>query len=226
MFNVASVVAGYGGNTVLHGISLVIAADERVGIFGHNGSGKSTLLRCLIGDMADMAGQVRFDGQLIVPGQVHRNVGLGIGFVPQSNNVFASLAVEHCLRIAGLNSRRPVADMFALFPTLHERRHQRAGSLSGGERQLLAVSMALMTRPRVLLLDEPTAGLSPLRAADVLDNLAHVSRAEKTGLILIEQNVLPALAVVDRTIVLRGGRVVFDGSTANLQREQDLWELF
>jgi branched-chain amino acid transport system ATP-binding protein len=226
MFDVTSVVAGYGGNTVLHGISLTIQANERVGIFGHNGSGKSTLLRCLVGDMAEMEGQISFAGRRVIPGQVHRNVRLGIGFVPQSNNVFASLAVEDCLRIAGLNSRRSLDDMFVLFPALRDRRRQRAGSLSGGERQLVAVSMALMTRPQVLLLDEPTAGLSPVRATEVLHNLEHVSRFENTGLVLIEQNVLPALAVVDRAIVLRGGRVVFDGSTAKLQREQDLWELF
>ena len=226
MFQVTDVIAGYAGNRVLNGVSVTIGAQERVGIFGHNGSGKSTLLRCLIGDIREMTGTVEFDGTPIVTGAVHRNVVLGIGFVPQSHNVFSDLAVEHCLSIAGLNSRRPVSDVYALFPLLQARRRQRAGSLSGGERQMLAVSMALMTRPRVLLLDEPTAGLAPLRASEVLDNLATVSRAEGTGLIVIEQNVLPALAVVDRAIVLRGGRVVYDGSTATLQGEHDLWELF
>ena len=226
MFQATDLVAGYAGNRVLKGVNVKIGAQERVGVFGHNGSGKSTLLRCLIGDIREMTGAVSFDGTPIVTGAVHRNVVLGIGFVPQSHNVFTDLAVEHCLSIAGLNSRRPVSDVYSLFPILQTRRRQRAGSLSGGERQMLAVSMALMTRPRVLLLDEPTAGLAPLRASEVLDNLAHVSRAEGTGLIVIEQNVLPALAVVDRAIVLRGGRVVYDGSTAKLQSEHDLWELF
>ena len=226
MFRASNLVAGYAGNRVLHGVSLAIGAQERVGIFGHNGSGKSTLLRCLIGDVREMAGMVSFDGTPIGKGAVHRNVLLGIGFVPQSRNVFSDLAVEHCLRIAGLNSRRPVGDVYALFPLLQARRRQRAGSLSGGERQMLAVSMALMTRPRVLLLDEPTAGLAPLRACEVLNNLATVSRTEGTGLIVIEQNVLSALAVVDRAIVLRAGRVVYDGGTAALQNEHDLWELF
>ena len=226
MFRAIDLVAGYAGNRVLHGISVEIGSQERVGIFGHNGSGKSTLLRALVGDVREMAGAVSFDGTPIVTGAVHRNVLLGIGFVPQSHNVFFDLAVEHCLSIAGLNSRRPVGDAYAMFPLLQARRRQRAGSLSGGERQMLAVSMALMTRPRVLLLDEPTAGLAPLRASEVLDNLASVSRAEGTGLIVIEQNVLPALAVVERAIVLRAGRVVYDGSTAGLQSEHDLWELF
>ena len=226
MFRASKLIAGYAGNRVLNGITVAIGAQERVGIFGHNGSGKSTLLRCLIGDVREMAGAVSFDGAAIVTGAVHRNVMLGIGFAPQSDNVFSNLAVEHCLSIAGLSSRRPVGDVYALFPLLQARRRQRAGSLSGGERQMLAVSMALMTRPRVLLLDEPTAGLAPLRASEVLDNLAAVSRAEGTGLIVIEQNVLPTLAVVDRAIVLRAGRVVYDGSTATLRSEHDLWELF
>lgn len=226
MFQATDIVAGYAGNTVLNGITVAIGAEERVGIFGHNGSGKSTLLRCLIGDVRETTGDVSFNGHPIVAGAVHRNVMLGIGFVPQSHNVFTDLAVEHCLRIAGLNSRRSPDDVYTLFPLLRARRRQRAGSLSGGERQMLAVAMALMTRPRILLLDEPTAGLAPLRATEVLDNLAAVSRTEATGLILIEQNVLPALAVVDRAIVLRSWRVVYDGSTAALRGEQDLWELF
>ena len=226
MFHVSDLVAGYDGNTVLHGIALAIGTDERVGIFGHNGSGKSTLLRCLIGDVPQMTGSVRFAEAPILPGAVARNVAHGIGFVPQSNNVFAGLTVEHCLRIAGLESKRPTADIFDTFPALAPRRRQRAGSLSGGERQMLAVGMALMTRPKILLLDEPTAGLAPLRAQEVLANLAHISRSQGTGVIVIEQNVLPALAVVDRAVVLRGGRVVYDGGTAKLQREQDLWELF
>ena len=164
MFRIIDLIAGYFGNTVLHEVTLEIGATERIGIFGHNGSGKSTLLRCLIGDVPQMRGTVSFAGQPITQGAVARNVAYGIGFVPQSDNVFAGLTVEHCLRIAGLASARPPAEIYDIFPVLRGRRRQLAGSLSGGERQMLAVGMALMTRPKVLLLDEPTAGLAPVRA--------------------------------------------------------------
>lgn len=227
MFNVQNLSARYGPLTAVNDVSLSFEAGKRTGIFGHNGSGKSTLLKCLVGGIDDVSGAVTFDAAPIVPAQVHRNVMLGIGFVPQVNNVFANLTVEQNLSIAGSKSGASFLDeAYALFPLLRERKAQLAGSMSGGEQQMLAVALALMTRPRVLLLDEPTAGLAPAVVKNVLASLAQINAELGTGLIIVEQNVLVTLDIVDRAIVLKGGRVVFDGPSEDLRAKEDLWAWF
>jgi branched-chain amino acid transport system ATP-binding protein len=225
-FRIAGLSAGYGGNTVVHGIDLEVSSDGCTAIFGHNGSGKSTLLKCMIGRISEVSGGVAFGGQEVVPGKVHLNVMLGIGFVPQTQNVFPNLSVEQCLRIAAM--RHPPMDLSVLdlFPAIASRRRQRAGSLSGGQQQMLAVAMALMTRPKVVLLDEPTAGLAPNLAEEVLAGLARINRETGTGIVIVEQNVMTALRMTERSIIMRGGRVAFDGPSADLRREEDLWTYF
>jgi len=225
-YEVVDLRAFYGGTEILKGITVMLGAGEKAGIFGHNGSGKSTLLKCLVGAIERVAGSVELIGRPIVANQVSRNVGFGIGVVPQTDNVFAGLTVEQCLRIAGRRSRRPIAEMFEFFPLLRPRLAQRAGSLSGGERQMLAVAMALMTEPRLILLDEPTAGLSPVAAEAALATLSRLNAELGTGLVIVEQNVLPTLRVVDRAIVIRSGRIVYDGPSDALLRHEDLWSLF
>jgi branched-chain amino acid transport system ATP-binding protein len=227
IFTVDRLQASYGALVVLRDLSIVFEAGSRVGIFGHNGSGKSTLLKCLVGGVEATSGTVTFDGKPIEPGRVHRNVRLGIGVVPQSRNVFPSPSVEQCLRIAGLReSNGDLSDVLSFLPLLEERLRQRAGSLSGGEQQMLAVGMALMTRPRALLLDEPTAGLSPVAARTVLQQLGQVNARLATTVIMVEQNVLAALDIVERAVVLRSGKVVFDGRSGDLKRKEDLWSWF
>jgi branched-chain amino acid transport system ATP-binding protein len=226
-FSVEHLTASYGALVAVRDLDLTFDAGTRTGIFGHNGSGKSTLLKCLVGAVKSVSGNVRFCGAPVEPNRVHRNVRLGIGFVPQSRNVFPSLSVEQCLRIAGLREENDdLASVFEILPLLEERHRQRAGSLSGGEQQMLAVGMALMTRPTALLLDEPSAGLSPVAAKTVLGQLRIVNERFGTGIILVEQNVLNALEVVERAIILRSGAVVYDGSSHELKSKQDLWSWF
>ena len=219
--------ASYGGLTALRGISFTVAEADRVAVFGHNGAGKTTLLKCAVGEHEDVAGQVRFRGERILPGQVHRNVRRGIGFVPQGHNVFRELSVEQNLRIAGLlHDQAYINEVYGLFPILSERRRQLAGSLSGGQQQMLALGMALMTQPAILLLDEPTTGLAPVIASGVLRSLQQINASLRTAIVIVEQNVPATLKAVDRAIILKSGGVVFDGTADDLAAHRDLWEWF
>lgn len=226
-FEISNLSARYGTLTAFEGISFGIDAGSKVGIFGHNGSGKSTLLKSLIGAVEDVSGEVRFDGQAIVPGATHTNVNLGLGFVPQTRNVFPSLTVEKCLQIAGIQNQSVHLDsVLQIFPVLRERQRQTAGSLSGGQQQLLAVGMAFMRKPRAILLDEPTAGLSPLAAQMVMRSLQAIHEQFGTTIILVEQNVHLALNSVDRAIILKTGQIVVDAPAETLRGSQRLWEWF
>ena len=227
LFSVSKLNARYGSLAVLHGIDLRIESGERVAIFGHNGSGKSTLLKCLVGGLSECDGQVLYKGQAIEPGAVHRNVQLGIGMVPQTRNVFPNLTVRQCLEIAGTRSgERSFEAVYQLFPRLRERADQKAGLMSGGEQQMLAVGMALTTKPGAILLDEPTAGLSPIAARTVLASLVDVNEKAGVAIVLVEQNVMLALEIVQRAVVVRSGKVVFDGDAAELAESKNLWALF
>ncbi len=227
MFEISNVNARYGSLTALSGISLSFAAREKVAIFGHNGAGKTTLLNCIVGAHTEIDGGVTFNGNKIVPGAVHDNVRYGIGFVQQGHNVFPNLTVGQNLRISGLMYDAKFIDVvYELFPVLDERSDQRAGSMSGGEQQMLALGMALMSQPGVLLLDEPTTGLAPIIVKNVLSRLEYINESMDTALIMVEQNVPATLEIVDRAVVLKTGRVVFDGTSAELAEKKDLWEWF
>ncbi|RZJ24718.1 MAG: ABC transporter ATP-binding protein [Haliea sp.] len=227
LFKVDHLNARYGSLQVLYDVSLSIAPGERVAIFGHNGSGKSTLLKCLVGGLAECDGDVSYRGQRIEPGAVHRNVQLGIGMVPQTRNVFPNLTVRQCLEIAGTRSgEREFKAVFDLFPRLKERVDQKAGLMSGGEQQMLAVGMALTTQPGAILLDEPTAGLSPVAARTVLASLVDVNERAGVAIVLVEQNVMLALEIAERAIVVKSGKVVFDGAAGELAESKNLWALF
>ncbi len=227
MFEISNVNARYGSLTALSGISLSFTEREKVAIFGHNGAGKTTLLNCIVGAHTEIDGGVTFKGTEIVPGAVHDNVRYGIGFVPQGHNVFPNLTVGQNLHISGLMYDAKFIDVvYELFPVLKERSDQRAGSMSGGEQQMLALGMALMSQPGVLLLDEPTTGLAPVIVKNVLSRLNYVNESMDTALIMVEQNVPATLEIVDRAVVLKTGRVVFDGASAELAEKKDLWEWF
>jgi branched-chain amino acid transport system ATP-binding protein len=219
--------AFYGSLAALRDVSTSFQQGSRTGIFGHNGSGKSTFLKCLVGGVKSVSGSVRFRDNQIEPNVVYRNVRLGIAVVPQSRNVFPNLSVKQCLHIAGLRSSGHDYDaVFKILPVLADRQRQIAGSMSGGEQQMLAVGMALMTRPEVILLDEPTAGLSPVAARDVLAVLKSINQRLGTTIIMVEQNVLAALDMVERALVLRSGEIVYDGKSEALENKEDLWKLF
>jgi branched-chain amino acid transport system ATP-binding protein len=227
MLEFRNVEARYGAFTALRDITLSVRPRERVAILGHNGAGKTTLLRCGIGDLDDLSGSITYDGEGIVAGSVYRNARRGIGFVPQGHNVFRDLSVAQNLKIAGLlHDRAYINEIFRLFPMLLERRTQIAGSLSGGQQQMLAVGMALMTRPTILMLDEPTTGLAPIIVRDMLHSLLEINRSTGTAIVLVEQNVAAALRIVERAIVLKTGGIIFDGPSADLARQEDLWRWF
>lgn len=227
MLQVENVNAFYGKLQVLHDLSMTVQNGERVGIFGHNGAGKTTLLKSLVGDLAQVNGSIQYNQQSISAGQVHLNVRHGIGFVPQGNNVFRELSVEQNLKIAGLLHDMAYADtVYEIFPILKERQLQIAGSLSGGQQQMLALGMVLMTRPQLLLLDEPTTGLAPIIVRDVLASIHAISQNSGTTVLIVEQNVQATLRQVERAIVLKSGRVIFDGPSKQLLEEKSLWHLF
>lgn len=227
MLRLEGINAHYGKLQVLHDISLAVADGDRVGIFGHNGAGKTTLLRACVGDLEQCEGRVEYRQQPVVAGEVHRNVALGLGFVPQGHNVFRDLSVAENLEIAGLhNDQQARDDVLRIFPLLRERGEQIAGSLSGGQQQMLALGMALMTRPSILLLDEPTIGLAPVIVRDMLRSVAEINRTQGTTVVIVEQNVQATLANVDRAVVLKSGRIIFSGSSKELQQQESLWHLF
>jgi branched-chain amino acid transport system ATP-binding protein len=212
---------------VLHDFSLTVEDGERVGIFGHNGAGKTTLLRACVGDLDECTGSISYQGSAVVAGAVHRNVGLGMGFVPQGSNVFRNLSVAKNLLIAGLRTEQAaLSEVQALFPLLRDRAEQIADSLSGGQQQMLALGMALMTRPSILLLDEPTIGLAPVIVRDVLRSVTDINRRHGTTLVIVEQNVQATLENVDRAVVIKSGRIIFDGPSGQLLKQDNLWHLF
>jgi branched-chain amino acid transport system ATP-binding protein len=227
MLQVQNLTAGYGSLTVLNGVSLSLANGARLGVFGHNGAGKTTLLRCMVGAVRPRDGKVDLDGTDIGVATVAENVRRGIAFVPQGHNVFPNLTVEQNLRIAGLLFDPSFfTQVYELFPVLAERCRQRAGSMSGGEQQMLALGMALMTKPKWLLLDEPSTGLAPVIVRNVMRRLADINERTGVGLIVVEQNVPATLEIVEQTVILRSGQIAFQGSAEELSRNTDLWKWF
>jgi len=227
MLAINQVTAGYGGLTAIENISLSLENGARFGIFGHNGAGKTTLLRTVIGAHRPNSGSVEFNGELVQPGNVAETVRRGLAFVPQGHNVFPTLTVERNLHISGLLFDKSfIGEVYKLFPVLDERRKQRAGTMSGGEQQMLALGMAMMTQPKWLLLDEPSTGLAPVIVRNVMNQLTLISKRFGTGLIIVEQNVPATLKVIDDAVILKAGKSVFHGSAAELREKPDLWEWF
>jgi branched-chain amino acid transport system ATP-binding protein len=227
MLEVDNVTARYGTLTAVQDITFALQSGTKLGLFGHNGAGKTTLLKCIIGAHPPVAGAVRLQGVPVKPGHVPESVRRGIALVPQGHNVFPNLSVEQNLRISGLlfdkSFRKEVSN---LFPILEERRSQQAGSMSGGEQQMLALGMALMTQPKWLLLDEPSTGLAPVIVRNVMAQMGKVNAVFGTGLLIVEQNVPATLKIVERAIILKSGRIVFDGPASALSEKPDLWEWF
>jgi branched-chain amino acid transport system ATP-binding protein len=227
MLAIDDLTASYGPLNALSNVAFTLAPSARLGIFGHNGAGKTTLLKCIVGAHVPNRGRVLFDGQPVDSGNVAATVRSGIAFVPQGHNVFPTLSVEQNLSISGLLFDTSFSrQVYELFPILDARRAQQAGSMSGGEQQMLALGMALMTRPRWLLLDEPCTGLAPIIIETVMKRLAEINQRFGTGLLIVEQNVPATLKIIDRALILKAGRVVFDGSARELEAKKDLWQWF
>lgn len=227
MLAIENLSAHYGPLTALSGVTLRLERGARAGIFGHNGAGKTTLLKCIVGAQAASTGAVTFDGAPIVAGNVADTVRSGIGYVPQGHNVFPNLSVEQNLNISGLLFDASFSkQVYELFPVLDARRAQTAGSMSGGEQQMLALGMALMTQPKWLLLDEPCTGLAPIIIEAVMKRLLEVNARYGTGLVIVEQNVPITLKAVDQAVILKSGRIAFSGGARELEAKKDLWEWF
>jgi branched-chain amino acid transport system ATP-binding protein len=222
MLSLGAISAGYGSFQVLFDISLEVPRGEAVGVIGPNGAGKTTLMRVISGLVQRYTGAISLDGRSIGGLPAHRMVEQGIAHVPENRRLFPRLTVEDNLRIGAYlpRARRHCAGqldrVYKLFPRLKDRRDQLAGTLSGGEQQMCAIGRALMSDPKLLLMDEPSAGLAPLVVAQVFDLVRRI-RAEGLTVLIVEQNVQQVLDVVDRAYLLEVGRIKLAGTSAELK---------
>ena len=224
------VVAGYlPGLDILTGTNFVLGEGELVGIIGPNGAGKSTLVKAMFGLVPVRSGSVSLRGRDITNLKAHELVSLGVGYVPQTNNVFPNLTIEENLQMGVYQDPKRFDERFAvvavLFPLLGERRQQRAGLLSGGERQMLAMGRALMMQPSVLFLDEPSAGLSPANQDEVFRRVALINQTG-VSIVMVEQNARRCLLIADRAYVLDQGRNAHEGSGTDLLHDPKVVELY
>jgi len=229
MLRLSDLHASYGAAPVLQGISLAVEKGETVALLGPNGAGKSTLLAAITGTIRRRDGRIDFQGKNLVHEASHAIVAHGVALVPEGRLVFAPFTVEDNLRLGAVRLRGEARERFdyvyALFPRLRERRRQPAGTLSGGEQQMLAIGRALMSKPRSLLLDEPFLGLAPLVVTQIRDALEKL-RSSGMTMLIVEQKLDIALEFAQRAYVLIKGRVALEESTANLARRTDLRDLY
>lgn len=221
--------AGYGGSDIVHDVDLNVAPGEMVALVGPNGAGKSTLLKSLAGVAQVTSGILTLSDQDLMPLSASRRANAGVVFMPQERNVFRTLTVAENLSISAWG-RKDIAErqreIMDLLPTLSAYVGKRAGGLSGGQRQMTGLGMALMSKPKFLLVDEPTAGLSPILVSEMLDLLQDLSRTTNIGVLIVEQNARAALQRADRALVLVDGRVIRSGQAAEIAAEPNFGELF
>ncbi|HWK44178.1 MAG TPA: ABC transporter ATP-binding protein [Stellaceae bacterium] len=226
LLQVTGLAAGYGALTVLHGIDLAVKQGEIVAVLGANGVGKSTLNNTLSGLIRPTAGSIRFDGEEIAGAPSERIVALGLTQVPEGRRIFPNLTVLENLELGSYRRGRPhrarnVERVLALFPRLGERLGQAAGTMSGGEQQMLAIGRGLMAEPRLMVLDEPSLGLSPLLVEEMFALIGAINR-DGMAVILVEQNVVQSLAIAGRAYVLEHGMVAMAGPAADLAADPQL----
>jgi branched-chain amino acid transport system ATP-binding protein len=223
--------ARYGKRVVLDDVRIEVAKGEIVSVLGHNGAGKTTLLQAVMGMGSERSGSLCYFGEDISRTPYYRNAAGGISLTPADSPVFRPLSVEANLRL-GTYSTAPadlaerIEAIYATFPKLKERRFQAAGTLSGGEQRMLAVGMAVMNRPRLMLLDEPSIGLAPATADMILAEIARIAKSFGTSVLLVDQNVRSALRISSRVYFLRMGRIILEETAAESARREHYWDLF
>ena len=231
MLELKNVSAGYGTFQALFDVSLSVNAGEAVAVIGPNGAGKTTLLRAISKLINVKSGDIAFEGRSLSTVEPHRIIELGLSQVPEHRRLFPRLTVEENLRMgAYMESARPkfaqrLEMVYALFPRMKERRHQMAGTMSGGEQQMCAIGRALMSGPKLLLLDEPSAGLAPVIVQSIFDLMKKI-RAEGYTVMIVEQNVRQVLKVVDRAYLLEVGRIKASGSAAELLASDEIQKAY
>jgi branched-chain amino acid transport system ATP-binding protein len=228
LLEVDGVVARYGQIEALRGVSLTVGVGEAVALVGANGAGKSTLMKCIMGLLPCAAGAIRFDGQALSGSRVYRRAAVGIGYSPEGRRIFPGLSVHENLLVASVDrdgGRSRADEVYAIFPDLRAKASAMGWSLSGGQQQMLSIGRAFMLRPRLLLLDEPSLGLSPLLMTEVLDRVKDIA-ASGTAVLLAEQNVHKALTVTNRAYVIKLGKMIESSSSADLLASGNLTAAF
>lgn len=225
-----NVFSGYGGANVLEGVSIQMAADEIITMIGPNGAGKSTLLKTIMGYLLPTSGDIFFVGEKITRHGPEQRVRKGIGYVPQLENVFSSMTVEENLQMGGYTVEKNMLEkrfeeVYSLFPTIREKKYNRVEVMSGGQRQMVAMAQALVTKPKLLLLDEPSAGLAPIVSATVFESIKEIRRGG-TAILIVEQDAFHSLEVSDRGYVLALGQNVFEDKAENILNNQQIKETF
>jgi len=224
MLEIKNLAVNYGAIAALHGISLSVPDGKIVTLIGANGAGKTTTLKTISGLLKPASGEIVYDGQNIAGLAPHRIVARGVSQSPEGRMIFANLTVHENLQLGAYleknreTIRRELGRVFALFPRLKEREKQIAGTLSGGEQQMLAIGRALMSRPRLLLLDEPSLGLAPLLVKTIFEKIVEINRQQNLTILLVEQNANLALDISHFAYVLETGKVVLQGSSAELRQ--------
>jgi ABC-type branched-subunit amino acid transport system ATPase component len=230
--HIGNLVTGYGKKPVVNGVTFDVGFGEIVALIGHNGAGKSTLLKAIFGLIPIWSGEVHFNGTLWPKPNPRAFLRAGVAYVPQGNRVFTDLNVYENLEIGGvtLPSKQSLKDgierVVTLFPALKDKLKQRAGTLSGGEKQMLALSNALVLSPRLILLDEPSLGLASPLVSDTLTRIKKISQDSGVTILIVEQKVREVLKIAHRVVVLRTGRISFDGSTRELSDDTKLRDVF
>ncbi|GAA0951270.1 ABC transporter ATP-binding protein [Actinocorallia libanotica] len=232
LLDVRDLTAGYGRKQVLHGIDLRVDEGEIVTLMGHNGAGKTTAIRSVLGALRPRSGTVRVSGRDTARAPVRRAVAAGVAMIPSERFVFPDLSVHDNLLLgaanapSGSDAAERMAAVGRLFPVLEERARQPAGSMSGGQQRMVSLGMALMARPRLLLLDEPSLGLAPAVVETIFGTLRALADDERLGILLLEQNVKQALQIADRAYVMRSGRIILEETAEQMRLRPDFWDLF